>query len=180
MEDKLEPPGVGLIELELSLEEISETILLVSLTQWKNVPTTSLQLYLTVLMFNKLPPNVTKNVQEIMLLTVLIKKKPFLLMDFLQLTISNKILPLMDQSLLLSLFMKIYLITNLEFTNIYQEMLWEDTLSKLSVGELITGSSTTLGMIHGVTMEPLESHLENVELTLNVTLEKFDLINIFL
>jgi hypothetical protein len=86
----------------------------------------------------------------------------------------------MDQSLLLSLFMKIYLITNLEFTNIYQEMLWEDTLSKLSVGELITGSSTTLGMIHGVTMEPLESHLENVELTLNVTLEKFDLINILL
>lgn len=96
MEDKLEPLGAGLTELELLLEEILETILLATLTPWKNVPTTSLHHYLVVLMLNKLTQLVIKNAQETMLLTVKIKKKLFPHMDFLQLMTSNKIFLLMD------------------------------------------------------------------------------------
>jgi len=87
----------------------------------------------------------------------------------------NKIWLKMDQLLQLSLFMKILLPINLEFTNIPLEKLWEDTPLKSLDGELKMesniGSSSTHGMKLGEKTDNSKLLSENAESTLKSTLD---------
>jgi len=74
--------------------------------------------------------------------------------------------------------MKISLITNLVFTNMFLEVLSEDMPLKLSDMGLITGLSIIHGMIPGETKELSKLHSENAELIHNVMQEKFELIDL--
>jgi len=107
MEDKSELPGVGLTEPELLVEEISETIQLVSLTPCKNVLITLLLLYQLALMLLKSLLNAINHAhQETMPTIPTINTKLNHHTDSQQSMTSNKTLLLMDLSPLPSPFTK--------------------------------------------------------------------------
>jgi len=178
MEDKLVPHGAGSKEPVLFLEEISVIKTPVSLTPWNNAPTMFNRPLNHAIKLLKMPHHVPKLAHlEIMLIITLINTKLLQAMDLAQLMISKKILWPMDQLLLLSLFMKILLLTNLEFTDTPPETPLEDTLLKLSDGEKTTGSLTIHGMTPGEKKDPSESPSEIVELIPNAMPEKFEILD---